>query len=213
MAVQSFNATTNTCTVTRGALGSMASTHNANDPVWLLSKITFVLSFARDFFENPASQNFAHPVTLPDVRVAASQFYVTNSRGDSTTSVQCYTSLPDGGLRTCSGGQFAIQVGGYLAVQQNAAPPLFVEATHSVRDLRASVSEAPAGTAVLLNLLQSGTVYSQLAIPAGQTASNVVNGVDLPPLREGDAVSLDIVQVGQAQQDSPGRDLTLTIRL
>jgi len=213
MAVQSFNATTNTCTVTRGALGSIASTHNANDPVWLLSKITFVLSFARDFFENPASQNFAHTVTLPDVRVAASQFYVTNSRGDSTTSVQCYTSLPDGGLRTCSGGQFAIQVGGYLAVQQNAAPPLFVEATHSVRDLRASVSEAPAGTAVLLNLLQSGTVYCQLAIPAGQTVSTVVNGADLPPLREGNAVSLDIVQVGQAQQDSPGRDLTLTIRL
>ena len=213
MAVQSFDSTSNMYTVTRGALGSTASDHNANDPVLLLSKVTFVLPFARDFFENPASQNFAHTVTLPDVRVAASQLYVTNSRGDSTASVQCYTSSPDGGLRTCSGGQFAIQVGGYLAVQQDAAPPLFVEATHSVRDLRASVSEPPAGTAVLLNILLSGTVYCQLAIPAGQTVSNVVNGVALPPLKEGDAISLDIVQVGQAQQNSPGRDLTVTIRL
>jgi hypothetical protein len=211
--VQSFDSATNICIVTRGALGSTPSSHSASDSAWLLSKVTFVLPFARDFFENPSSQNFAHTFTLPDVRVAASQFYVTNSRGDSTTSVQCYASAPDGGLRTCSGGQFAIQVGGYLAVQQNAAPPLFVEATHSVRDLRASVSEAPAGTAILLNILQSGTIYCQLAIPAGQTVSNVVNGVTLPPLKEGDAVSLDITQVGQAQQNSPGRDLTVTIRL
>jgi hypothetical protein len=213
MTVQSFDSTTNTCTVTRGALGSASSNHNANDPVWLLSKATFVLPFARDFFENPAAQNFAHTIPVPDIRIAASEFYVTNSRGDSATSVQCYTSSPDGGLRTCSGGQFAIQVGGYLAVQQNAAPPLFVEATHSVRDLRASVSEAPAGTAILLNLLRNSTVYCQLAIPAGQTVSNVFNGATLAPLKEGDAVTLDIVQVGQAQQNSPGRDLTVTIRL
>lgn len=213
MTVQSFDSISNTCTVTRGDLGSVASNHNASDPVLPLSKVTFVLPFARDFFENPSSQNFAHTIALPDVRIAASQFYVTNSRGDSATSVQCHTLSPDGGLRTCSGGQFTIQVGGYLAVQQNAAPPLFVEATHSARDLRASVSEAPAGTAIILNILRSGAAYCQLTIPAGQTVSNVVNGATLAPLTEGDTVGLDILQVGQSQQNSPGRDLTVTIRL
>ena len=211
MTVLSSSSSANTCTVARGQFNSVSSTHAVQDPVFWLNSKTFVVPFARDFFENPASQNFAHTIQMPDVRVAAAEFFVSNSRGDSASGVQCYASTPDGGLRTCSGGQLSIQVGGYLAVQQNAAPPLLIEATHAPRDIRASVTEAPA-TSVILQLLQNGTPYCDLTIPASQTVSQIIDGKILPPLQSGATLRLDLVQVGQASQGAPGRDLTVTVR-
>lgn len=211
MTVLSANPAANTCTVIRGQLGSTSSTHSAQDPVLWLNSKTFVVPFARDFFENPASQNFAHTINLPDARVAASELFVSNSRGDSPSAVQCYSGTPDTGLRTCSGGQLSIQVGGYLAVQQNAAPPLLVEAAHAPRDIRASVTEAPS-TDVLLQLLQNGIPYCSLTIAAGNFVSNIFDGKTLPPLQSGATLRLDVVQVGQASQGAPGRDLTVTVR-
>jgi hypothetical protein len=178
-----------------------------------LKKRTFVVPFARDFFENPASQNFAHNVHFPDVRVVASQFYVTNSRGAGQATNQCYTANGDGGLRTCSGGQFSLQIGGYIAVQQNAVPPLLVEASHAVRDIRASVNEAPGATPIILRIWQNSEQYCELTIGAGQTTSDVVDGRTVAPLLGGSTLRLDVVQVGQAWESSPGRDLTVTIRL
>jgi hypothetical protein len=93
-----------------------------------------------------------------------------------------------------------------------------VEKTYAVRDIRATVSEAPGDTAIELSLLQNGAHYCDLTILPGQTisgqpAGQPLNGADLPPLLEGATLSLNITQVGQAWQSSPGRDLTVTIRL
>jgi hypothetical protein len=200
-------------TVVRGSFGSTPAPHSAGARTLPLNKQTVVVPFARDFSENPASQNFAHNVHLPDVRVVASQFYVTNSRGNSQAIDQCYTAYEGGGLRTCSGGQYSIQVGGYLAVEQNAAPFLVVEAAHAVRDIRATVTEAPGATPILVRLWQNTDEYCDLTIAVGSTVSNIVDGSTLPPLGAGSILRLDVVQVGQAWQSSPGRDLTVTIRL
>ncbi len=210
VALTNFDASTNTCTVVRGQFGSIASSHNGSDPVYLLQQKTFVVPFARGFFENPASQNFAHTINVPDSRIVSSQFSVTNSRGNSRSTTQSYLEQGSpGGLRTCSGGQFAIQVGGYLAVQQNAAPPLMVEASHAARDVRASVTEAPQDTPIVLSLWQGSTAFTTLTIPAGQTTSNIVDGTALATLATGSTLRLDIAAVGQS---APGRDLTVTIR-
>jgi hypothetical protein len=150
---------------------------------------------------------------MPDVRVVAAEFSVSNSRGDSSSAIQCYTSTADAGLRTCSGGQFSIQVGGYLAIQENAAPPLLIEAAHAPRDIRASLAEPPGGKDVVLQLFQSGTAYCTLTIPIGQTISNIIDGKTLTPLQGGSTLRLDVVQVAQASDGSPGRDLTVTVRL
>jgi hypothetical protein len=208
MTVLSVNSSNNTCTVLRGQLGSTAAGHTVATPVFPLTQQTLVVAFARDFFQNPAAQNFAHSISLPDVRVAASQFFVTNSRGNSPASTQCYTSGADAGLRTCSGGQLAIQVGGYLAVQQNAAPPLLIEAAHAVRDVRASVTQA-ADQDIHLQLLMGTNPYCVLTIPANQTVSNVISGTTLATLQSGSNLQLNITQVGSA---IPGRDLTVTLR-
>lgn len=213
MTVLSVNTTLNTCTVARGQLGSTATPHAAQDSVLWLGSKTYVVPFARDFFENTASQNFAHTIHMPDVRVVAAEFSVSNSRGDSSSAIQCYTSTADTGLRTCSGGQFSIQVGGYLAVQQNAAPPLLIEAAHAPRDIRASLAEPSGGKDVVLQLFQSGTAYCTLTIPIGQTVSNIIDGKTLPPLQGGSTLRLDVAQVGQAPDGAPGRDLTVTVRL
>src|SRR6185312_11168771 len=166
-----------------GQFGTAAMAHTNGDVVFLLQQKTLVVPFARDFFENPASQNFAHTITFPDARIASSQFVVTNSRGNSRSATQSYLDqgIP-GGLRTCSGGQFAIQVGGYLAIQQNAAPPLMVEASHAAKDVRASVTEAAQGTPITLKLWQGSTAYTTLTIPVGQTTSNIVDGTALATL-------------------------------
>ncbi len=216
MTVLSFNSGTNTYQVARGSAGSTPATHNPGDGVLHLQASTVVVPFGLNFFANRASVNFLHTNSIPDVRVAAAQLFVTNAFGDSEASQQCYTSLPDGGLRTLSGGQFSLQVSGTLATQQNATPPLLIEASHAVRDIRASVNQGSVGYSIAIDLLQNGTPYCSLSIPAGSTASNVFDGAQLPALTGGSSISINLtLNLSQGFQGSisPGRDLTLTIRL
>jgi hypothetical protein len=199
--------------VSRGVEGSTTAVHDAQTGVFELSEKVFVTPFARDFFGSPASGNFSYPVILPDARIACATLFVTNAKGNSETGSACYTGTVDGGLRTLSGGQFAVQVEGHLAIQTDAAPPLIVQDTHSVRDILAVVNEAPAGAPVELALRCGDTPYCTLTIPAGSKYSNVVRGFGLPPLAAGTEINLDIVSVGQTSDSTPGRDLTVTIRL
>jgi hypothetical protein len=213
MTVQAVNTLNNTYSVTRGVLNSTAAAHLANEFVLHMQAATFVLPFADNFFENRASQNYLHSMDLPETRVVAAELFVTNAFGNSEATTQCYTSGPNGGLRTLSGGQYSFQISGYLAVEQNAAPPLLVEANHAVRDIRATVSEAAGETAVTMSILQNGVDYCDLSIAPGSLVSNVVQGVDLQPLISGATLTLSITGVGQAAASTPGSDLTATIRL
>ncbi len=216
MTVASVDATGNIYTVVRNILSSTASAHAQGDAVLHLNVSTIIAPFAAGFFENRSSINYIHTSSLPDARICAAQFFVTNSFGDSEAAQLCYTTGPEGGLRTLSGGQFSLQVSGYLATQQNAVPPLVVEAAHAVRDIRASVSQAPVGYTISIDVLQNATEYCSVTIPANATTSNVLDGVALPPLLESGLltinVTLNIVPNGPASI-SPGRDLTVTIRL
>lgn len=214
--VLSVDASSNTCTVLRGAIGSGAIAHNAGDTILDLKTTVIIVPFASDFFQSKASGNFLHTFSLPDTRISAAEFFVTNSFGDGQTGQRCYTPGPDGGLRTLSGGQFSIQVAGYLASQQNAAPPLTVQQTHAVRDIRAAVSQAPAGYDIGITVQQNGTPYCRLTINSGSVNSSlVIDGVNLLPLQEAANLTIDIVLnpvASYAGAVSPGMDLTVTIR-
>jgi hypothetical protein len=222
MAIISVDATANRYTVVRGASNSVATTHAAGESVLHLQRAILILPFAHDFFENRASINYLHTTSLPDVRICAAQLYVTNSFGDSQATSRAYTTDPEGGLRTLSGGQFSIQVSGYLATQQNAAPPLLVEAAHAIRDMRATVSQAPQGYAINIAVLQNGVPLGGdsgiLSIGPSNLTSNIVDGINLPALQEHAAltvnITLDVPQGFQGSSNtSPGFDLTVTIRL
>ncbi len=199
--------------VSRGSHGTTAAPHAVTCGVYFLTRKTFVMPFARDFFGSPASGSYSYRIVLPDVRIAASELFVTNSKGNGEVTRQSLTATTDLGLRTLSGGQLSIQVEGPLAIQTNAAPPLLVDSARSVRDIYGVVQDAPAGAPIVLQVTQNGQPYCQLTIPDGQKTSNVVDGFALGPLVAKAQLGLDITAVAQTADTRPGRDLTVTIRL
>ena len=201
------------CQVARGAFGTAVAGHTGQTAVYLLDRKTLIIPFAPDFFGSPASGSYAYPVSIPDVRVATAELFVTNSRGNSDVGRFAYTATTDLGIRTLSGGQLSIQIEGPLAIQTNAAPLLLVEAAQSVRDVYAVVKEAPSGAPIQLLVTQNGSPYCQLTIADGATVSDTVDGFALGPLAAKAQVGLDITSVAQTSDATPGRDLTVTIRL
>jgi hypothetical protein len=213
MSVLQVSSDGKTVQVGRATYGTSAAAHAVAIAVYALARKTFVMPFPRDFVGTPASGSYAYKVTLPDVRIAAADFFVTNSRGNSSVSQGALTATIDGGLRTLSGGQFSIQIDGLLAIQANATPPLITDTAHSVRDIFANAGTAPSGGSIDLRVTQNGVPYCTLSIPAGATVSNIVNGGGLPPLLNKAQIGLDVVSVPQASGTVPGADLTVTIRL
>ena len=169
-----------------------------------------IVPFAPDFFGSPACGDWAYPISLPNVRIASAELFATNSVGAGTTGAISLTGSVDCGLRTLAGGHYSLQVDGFLAIQNGAAPDLIVEAPHAVRDVYAIVNLAPVGGAVQIQLSCAGRAYCSLTIPDGGAISNVVNGFGLPYLEAGSRISMDIVSTGV---DDPGSDLTVMIRL
>jgi hypothetical protein len=198
--------------VERGAFGSTADIHQAGSKVYTLERRVFIAPFPKGFFGSPASGSYSFSVAANDIRIATAEFSVTNSRGSSQVMEKCFTNTIEGGLRTLPGGQYSIQVEGPLAIQTDAAPPMVVETSHSVRDIFAVLREPAQSGTIDLQLRQAAQVYGTLTIPTGDTQSNVINGFGLTPLREGVPMALDILSVGQLDT-SPGRDLTVIIRL
>lgn len=213
MIVQQTVTNSTTLMVTRGTHGTSAVAHNAQTGVYLLEEKIFILPFAQDFFGSPASGSYAFPITIPDVRIAAAELFMTNSWGNGTVAAESFTSTTDLGLRTLLGGQVTIQLEGALAIQTNAAPPLSMDNTCSVRDVYAMVQQPPAGAPVTMDVTQNGQVYCSLTIPVGATVSNVVDGFALGPLQAQALIGLNITSVVQTADTAPGSDLTVTIRL
>jgi hypothetical protein len=202
-----------TVQVTRAGYGTTAVAHAVGANVYQLAKKIFVLPFARQFFGSPAEGDYSYSVYFPDARIATAELFMTNSQGNSPVTRLHYTSTADGGLRTLSGGQLSIQVEGVLAIQTNAAPPLTMPESHSVRDVFANISTAPSGSPIALEVTRNSQPYCSLTIAVGSTISNVVDGFALGPLMAKDLIGLDIVSLTQTSSNAPGSNLTVTIRL
>jgi len=196
--------------VTRGCHGSQAAPHTAGQaPVYHLASKSAIAAFPPEFFGSPYSGSWTYPVILPDVRVVSAELFATNNKGNSPTGSIALTHTTDLGLRTTSGGQYTIQVDGFLAVDQYAAPALVMEASHAVREIYAVLGKA-ADAQVRLQLNVNGSPYCSLAFNPSNSVSNSVPGNTVAPLAAGSQVTLSILTVGQAY---PGADLTVLIRL
>jgi hypothetical protein len=198
-------------TVTRGAFGATAAAHNAGALVYQLAITTVIAPFPPQFFGSGYSGSWSYPVTLPDVRIACAQLFVTNSQGNSPAAAISLAHNVNYGVRTLSGGQYSIQVEGFLAVDQMAAPALVVDTAHSVRDIYAVLGTS-ADQQVIVQLSVNGVSYgAPLTIPIGSLiSSNTIDGATVPPLPIGAKITLAVTQVGQTL---PGADLTVLIRL
>jgi hypothetical protein len=195
--------------VTRGLDGSSAAAHNGQATVYQLTAMTVVIPFPEGFFGSSYCGNWSYPILLPDARIAAAELWVTNAFGNSRTAIACFTNMLDEGLRTLSGGQYSIQVGGFLAVDQFAAPALVVDASHSVKDVFAILGTA-ADAPVNLQLNLNGASWCQLTFGPGAIVSSTADGFGLPVLTAGAQLTLSVLSVGQTY---PGADLTVTVRL
>ncbi len=195
--------------VTRGMHSSRAAAHGTQVAVYALRSKTVIAAFPPNFFGSPYSGSWSQAVTLPDVRVASAELFVTNRRGNSPVRSNSLTSAVDRGLRTLSGGQYSIQVDGYLAVEERVAAALVVEAAHSVRDVFAVLGSV-ADAEVRLRVDVDGAAYCTLSIPAGFTTSAAADGNITGPLAAGAKLTLAVLSVGQTY---PGANLTVLIRL
>jgi hypothetical protein len=196
--------------VTRAMHCTTASAHAAGVPIYHLNATVGIVPLTSDFFGSPASGDWSYLIALPNVRVASAELFITNSVGAGATGAIALTQTVDCGLRTLAGGQYCLQVDGFLAIQTGAAPDLVVDAPHAVRDVFAIVKQAPAGAVVQIQVNYNGSAYCSLTIPDGATISNVVKGFGMPYLDGGGRVGLDITATGV---DNPGSDLTVVIRL
>jgi hypothetical protein len=195
--------------VTRGMHETLAAAHGAQTLVYQLASKTVIAPFPPDFFGSPYSGSWSYSVNVSDVRVASAELFVTNQRGNSPVRSICLTNTVDRGLRILAGGQYSIQVDGFLAVDQSVAPAVVIETSHAVRDVFAvlgKVADAP----VNLQLNVNGSSYCNLTIAPGMTTSPSSDGKQLGPLIGGSLLSLSVLSVGTTY---PGSDLTVLIRL
>jgi hypothetical protein len=195
--------------VTRALHGSTAVAHAASTPVFALQDRTSIAPFPPNFFGSPYSGSWSFPVAMANSRVASAELIVTNARGNSPTKSICLTDTADNGLRTRWGGQYSLQVEGYLAVEQDATPALVVDATHSIRDVYAVLGTV-ADADVRVRVDVDGSPYCTLTVPVGQTTSTSVDGLSVSLLSVGSKVTLSVLSVGTTY---PGADLTVLIRL
>jgi hypothetical protein len=201
------------CEVVRGVAGSTAAEHAVGTAVIVLRKMSHVLPFSRDFFGSQASGSHRDSIYLPGVRIAFAELVVRNAIGDSEPGRICLTGTTEFGLRTLTGGQLVLQAEGYVAIQSNVAPPLVVEETALAREVFAVLREGPQGGPVEVRLRQDEEEYCRLVIGAGETQSETIGGLQLPRLIAGAKLSLDVLSAPSGGTGSPGKDLTVTIRL
>ena len=189
---------------------STAATHAVNTPVYHLQTDTVVVPFEKSFFGTTAGGTWSQAEWEPNIRLACADFWLTNSFGQSPIVTNNYSQVADGGLRTLHGGQFNFQVEGLLVILNDAVPAVSVQDALSIRDVYASVKQAPTGSDIQLQVNQDGVPVTSLSIADGQTVSVPINGAGLPVLQSGSDLTLDILGIGSGFQ---GTDLTVTIRV
>jgi len=196
-------------TVNRGMHGTAAVQHGAAAGVFHLSTKTIVTPFPEGFFGSPYSGSWSFPIVLPDVRIASAELFVTNRVGSGPALAVALTHSADSGLRTFGGGQYSLQVDGFLAVDVSATPVVSVDSACSVRDVYGILGTA-ADAAVQFQVNVDGAPYCQCTFQPGMTVSSSVSGFGLPALQAQSKLTLSVLSVGQIY---PGADLTVVVRL
>ena len=210
MRVDKISAGGTVLSVTRSLFGTSALAMVAGTTVVPIRASTVTVPFPRHFFGTPASGNWSYLIPLENARVAAANFFVTNSQGNSIAASQAYTNTIDQGLRTLSGGQYSLQLSGPLAIENSAAPEVVLEADHAVGYISGYLREPPTGSGVQVRINLNLSILCTLDFTPGSIASNGVRGTDLPVLRQGDRLSIDVTSIGSIL---PGSDLTVIIKI
>jgi hypothetical protein len=106
-------------------------------------------------------------------------------------------------------------VDGVVAIESNAVPAATLPRSSSVRDIFATVEQAPGGSPLTCVVNINGAAIATLTIPTGQVVSNTLDMTTIPSVQglvihSGQPITLDITAVGSSY---PGKRLTATVRL
>jgi hypothetical protein len=106
----------------------------------------------------------------------------------------------------------SMQVAGILGIQQNATPPLVVDASHEIRGVQAFLGTAATGGPVQLAIFQNSAQLCSVTFADG-SATGTVDAPPSSPLIAGSLLQLNVTNVPAGPGTTPGRDLTLAILL
>lgn len=208
--IAAIDAAGTTLTVERGACGTLAAAHAQGVTVFPLKQRVVVVPFERALFGTQAGSAWSAREWMPNARIACAELWLTNLFGTGPLSQLAFTQLAGGGLRTFRGGQYTFQVAGVVAVLSDAVPGVQVQDATSIRDIVAFVREAPTGGDIVVRVHAGAVALADLTIPSGETTSQPVDGIALPPLVADSLLTLDLVSVGL---EYPGADLSVAVRL
>ena len=200
--------------VTRGFAGSVAASHTSGTALYELKRSVHILPFSRGFFGTLASGSYMYRVLLPNTRICVAELFMTNGVGNGPTSrIEVAGATTAFGLRTMHGGMCSLQVDGYLAVQNQATPPLVLDRKYSIKEIGAVLRDAVVGGPLVIRVHQDDVELCTLTIPDGDTEADVVDGQALAILQPNAQIGIDIVSVPILGNTYPGRDLSVWIRL
>ena len=198
--------------VIRARYKTVAATHAAATPVFVLVRREMTIPFVPGYFNSSSAVGFRYNFRLPNVRISAADLTLYNRVGASPRCEENYTNVIGFGVRTLSGGQIAMTVQGYLAIEASAGLSYILDRTTVIRDVFAYVQEPPVGANIEIMVRHNGVLYCELVIVAGSRVSVAVNQFNVAPLPSGGTLSFDIVNVPSAAVGTPGSDLTVILQ-
>jgi hypothetical protein len=199
--------------VIRARYNSSASLHFIEEPIFLLTRREMTIPFVPGYFNSSAAVGFRYNFRLPNVRISGADLTLYNRIGASARTEECYTGVTNYGIRTLSGGQIAMNVHGFLAIEASAGNSYVLDRTTVVRDVSAYVQEPPYGGDVEILVRVNGEPYCELLVQAGSHVATAVDQFNSMPLPAGGKLSFDVLNVPPASAGTPGRDLTVLLQI
>jgi hypothetical protein len=198
--------------IDRGVGGSGAAVHFAGASAIVLERNLHTVPLGTGFFANPTHTEFQYRLLFPNRRVAATELYLSNSKGTGPGQDTCFLQNGLNGLRTFEGGTLVLQTSGLLSIERDAANSLSTDRIRIVRDIQAFVDSAPAGGTLDVVVKANGTPIATLVVPNAGLQSGVFAPAGTLALLEGTKVNIDIAAVPQGTNTFSGKNLSVQIR-
>ena len=198
--------------IDRGVAGSIATAHSAAATGILLERNLHTVPLGAGFFANPAHPDFQCRLLFPNRRIAASELYLSNTKGTGPGQEICFLANGQSGLHTFEGGTLVLQSSGVLSIERDAVNSVSTDRVRIVRDIQAFVDSAPSGGSVQVVVKADATPIATLVVQNGAVESGAFVPAGTLALGEGAKVNIDIAEVPQGTNTFSGKNLSVQIR-
>jgi hypothetical protein len=198
--------------IERGVGGSSAAAHSTGATGIVLERNLHTVPLGTGFFANPTHTDFQYTLLFPNRRVAATELYLTNTKGTGPGQDTCFLQNGQSLLRTFEGGTLVLQTSGVLSIETDAANSVSTDRVRVVRDIQAFVDSAPSGGSLDVVAKANGIPIATLVVLSGAVQSGAFAPAGTLALAEGTKVNIDITAVPQGTNTFSGKNLSVQIR-